>query len=40
MIKPRRMKWASHVARKGEGNYMWVIVRKPEAKGPARNVKT
>jgi hypothetical protein len=34
-IKSRRMRWAGHVARMGEGRNMYrVLVRKPEGKGP------
>jgi len=35
VIKSRRMKWAGHVARMGEGRGMYrVLVRKPEGKRP------
>jgi hypothetical protein len=34
-IKSRRMKWAGHVARMGEGRKMYsILVGKPEGKGP------
>jgi hypothetical protein len=36
-IKSRRMRWAGHVARMGEGrNVYGVLVRKPEGKRPKR----
>jgi len=35
VIKSRRMRWAGHVAHKGEGRGMYrVLVRKPEGKRP------
>jgi hypothetical protein len=35
VIKSRRMRWAGHVARMGEGRDMYrVLVRKPEGKRP------
>jgi hypothetical protein len=35
MIKSRRMRWAGHMARVGEGRGVyWVLVRKPEGKKP------
>ena len=35
VVKPRRMKWAGHVARIGEGRGVHrVLVRKPEGKRP------
>jgi len=35
MIKPRRMRWAGHVARMGERRGVYrVLVRKPEGKRP------
>jgi len=35
VIKLRRMRWAEHVARMGEGRGMyWVLVGKPEGKRP------
>jgi hypothetical protein len=35
MIKARRMRWAGHVARKGEKrNAYKILVRKPEGKTP------
>jgi hypothetical protein len=37
VIKSRRMKWAGHVARTGEGRVVYgVLVGKPEAKKPLR----
>jgi hypothetical protein len=34
-IKSRRMRWAGHVARMGEGRNVWrVLVRKPEGRRP------
>jgi hypothetical protein len=34
-IKSRRMRWAGHVARTGEGRNMYsVLVEMPEGKGP------
>jgi hypothetical protein len=34
-IKSRRMRWAGHVARMGEGRNVYrVLVGKPEGKGP------
>jgi hypothetical protein len=34
-IKSRRMRWAGHVARMGEGRYVYtVLVGKPEGKRP------
>jgi hypothetical protein len=34
-IKSRRMRWAGHVARMGEGrNVYWILVGKPEGKRP------
>jgi hypothetical protein len=34
-IKSRRMKWAGHVARMGEGRNVYrVLVRKPEGRNP------
>jgi len=35
VIKSRRMRWAGHVARMGEGRSVyWVLVGKPEGKKP------
>jgi hypothetical protein len=35
IIKPRRMRWAVHVARMGEKrNAYWLLVGKPEGKRP------
>ena len=35
VIKPRRMRWASHVTRMGEGRGMYrVLVGKPEGRRP------
>jgi hypothetical protein len=35
VIKSRRMRWAGHVARMGEGRYVYrVLVGKPEGKRP------
>jgi hypothetical protein len=35
MIKPRRMKWVEHVARKGQKRHTYrILVRKPEGKRP------
>jgi hypothetical protein len=35
-IKSRRMRWAGHVARMGEGRNMYrILVGKPEGKGPS-----
>jgi hypothetical protein len=35
MIKSRRMRWAGHVARMGEGRGIYrVLVGRPEGKGP------
>jgi len=35
VIKSRRMKWAGHVARKGEGRVIYrVLVGRPEGKSP------
>ena len=35
MIKSRRMRWAGHVARMGEGRGMYrILVGKPEGKRP------
>jgi hypothetical protein len=35
--KSRRMRWAGHVARMGEKrNVYWVVVGKPEGKGPLK----
>jgi hypothetical protein len=35
IIKPRRMRWAGHVARMGEKrNAYWLLVGKPEGKRP------
>ena len=35
MIKSRRLKWAGHVARMGEGRVVYrVLVGKPEGKRP------
>jgi hypothetical protein len=37
VIKLRRMRWAGHVARKGEGRVVYrVLVWKPEGKDPLR----
>jgi hypothetical protein len=37
MIKSRRMRWAAHVARMGEGRGVYrVLVGKPEGKRPTR----
>jgi hypothetical protein len=37
IIKSRRMKWAGHVARMGEGRGFYsVLVRRPEGKRPLR----
>jgi hypothetical protein len=37
-IKSRRMRWAGHVARMGEGRNMYrVLVGRPEIKRPLRN---
>jgi hypothetical protein len=36
-IKSRRMRWAGHVARMGEGRNMYrVLMGKPEGKGPLK----
>jgi hypothetical protein len=44
MIKSRKIRWAGHVARKGElRNVYTILVGKPEAKKPLRwedNIKT
>jgi hypothetical protein len=34
MIKSRRMRWAGHIARKGEKNVCRILVGKPEGKRP------
>ena len=35
VVKSRRMRWAGHVARMGEGRGVhWVLVGKPEGKRP------
>jgi len=37
VIKSRRMRWAGHVARMGEGRSLYrVLVGKPERKSPLR----
>jgi hypothetical protein len=35
VIKPRRMRWAGHVARMGEGRHAYrILVRRPEGRSP------
>jgi hypothetical protein len=34
MIKPRRMRWAGHIARMGEKRNMRILVGKPEGMRP------
>jgi hypothetical protein len=39
MMKSRRMRWAGHVARMGEGRGVYrVLVGRPEGKGPLGNL--